>query len=1692
MGIEDILKDYGDDLSGLSFDAQPKLKSADAPIVRNTPAPDNFMSPEKMLEEKFAPKPQESDIEEEDLIELERKKRQSIIDFRNTDGFFSGIASSFKRGNVNTDYNQLIADAKMSNDEETLQSLVKSQDEYNSITQSLLDRNDPNAVEKAIYQASETMPYMLKIGLATTASVQGAKALARVGNKFITNEVARQGLAKVGTAGNNFFKNNRLKGAAKKLLEPVIKKAAIRLAASDAVLTPVQAAAASTGAGAGAAVVAEGLQYLIIGGMFLHDALKVIGSLDKNKETGLIEMKSSPFLISRFGAGAYSVQKEMAGMQVADQIRQGIPTEHISRDAATAVAYLQGGIESIFNPFSLVIGPTGNAVNKAAARLFTSASASQGSKSLALMGIRVATTLGTRTVQEMSEEGAQAVAGQYYTSQTARAYIESNPAVATTSALYANMSRLADYTTKDYVEDFVSNAKAAGPVSLVFATMGLPGYMVNAYRQDALSNEAIADAEAKANEEVKKFTTIRELYAEYNVINERNEGKGIENWSYEDIILYRKVAEKLEATAQQEGNQQVVDELQSAIRHMDRAELRGDLLAYFESNYLTQDEIDKILIPGQSTKEEITTILKEVIASRKEANRRPVRVDDYFSLIFGENFEFATPAGQEINQDARKQETAAINAIEKAMQTGKFTPRLKKQLVDLVAEKIPEAKELSTQDLIDRVKEIQAQEDTQAAAQQATEQETEQAGLDIGTKREEAQKIRENIIFDETTDEKTEITIEQFEENYYKDYAKNNKNKLSLEEAFEIATDIKAPVRTEEARTRDLDTEAFVENAKEFPLNNSEIKRLAKDRAGRTILSQIYGADIVKPYMTPKQAVDAVNQTKVNVEQTEQTQQTERLNVDAERVQALNQAQELIKTGTTVEKEVAQEVINDINEGVDTKKVVEKLNKASETEPTSLIEALQKRQNELNEQAKKIEDKQSNQYKAIMFEIQQIANRKKILENEAIINDPNASNSDKAMASVSLKGLFEQRRKNKKKNIEVDSKEALEVDLEYFESLAILYENWSSVSPDASIFQENGAQRLIEKNKENAQQIKEELAEIEAEAQQQAPVERDESPAQREARAKREITRIMPKDTNEVLIVDQENANVIDANINNAIAKRSDRNIDKEPLTQEELNQGTSLLKGGKGTIATIGNQGQVVAGLPREFFNADGKLKSSVAMRWVFMKPGRVYADINDNKSNYGNARQVVALQAFDKQTGAVFNVYAQASVLREVCKNYLGYVTQEQTVQSSFLGEVSPEQYTTFDPENMQSELQELLSAADVTTTQEGKTKAITTKNNFEGLSIARLASKLWTTTGRQENFRKFYESIIGEDLQNTDLGGSVTTQTAGRDSNAISLLSQAIYNDLLIEKQGGQTTPLLNLVRNGVSKSQVNTNTKEIKEKRSEIANLKEKLKTYKQDWRKKQTKGKIEQLEQEILDLRIQRESINARVIIKRAINKRAGIILQSADPNRQIEYALSMLREVNQDTRQEISTKLRSILGSNSLNESRENSVKQNVKNRDVESDYIYQIVQNIADSYGFTRRELDSFFSDSATTRYSTSIYKALINISNYLEMSTEQNSSDIDLLEVLFKRKEAEVSNENPTLIDRFRELASKKPAYEKASNFRVGFSVRQKGNSFTISPNQNADAINVLKTLYTNEQELQQMLKIIDIRNYISKNRV
>ena len=127
---------------------------------------------------------------------------------------------------------------------------------------------------------------------------------------------------------------------------------------------------------------------------------------------------------------------------------------------------------------------------------------------------------------------------------------------------------------------------------------------------------------------------------------------------------------------------------------------------------------------------------------------------------------------------------------------------------------------------------------------------------------------------------------------------------------------------------------------------------------------------------------------------------------------------------------------------------------------------MQKRQDELNEQRKKIKDKESDEARAIEFEIQQVANRKKILQYEATLNDPNASASDKSIAYEQLKGLFEQRKKLKNKKVELDSKEYFENNLEYYEAV-------NNIDPKKPFAKQ-------------AKYAREELAEMEAEVETEA------------------------------------------------------------------------------------------------------------------------------------------------------------------------------------------------------------------------------------------------------------------------------------------------------------------------------------------------------------------------------------------------------------------------------------------------------------------------------------------------------------------------------------------------------------------------------------------------------------------------------
>ena len=141
------------------------------------------------------------------------------------------------------------------------------------------------------------------------------------------------------------------------------------------------------------------------------------------------------------------------------------------------------------------------------------------------------------------------------------------------------------------------------------------------------------------------------------------------------------------------------------------------------------------------------------------------------------------------------------------------------------------------------------------------------------------------------------------------------------------------------------------------------------------------------------------------------------------------------------------------------------------------IESLQQRQDELNEQRRNIEDGQSDQARAIEFETQKVVNRKKILENKAIINDPNASTENKSSAASQLIGLSNKELELNNRNIERDSIEYQQNNLKNSESqleaLNELYKN----KPNASLFKETKYEDQVKSLEEDIQFYKNEIKE---------------------------------------------------------------------------------------------------------------------------------------------------------------------------------------------------------------------------------------------------------------------------------------------------------------------------------------------------------------------------------------------------------------------------------------------------------------------------------------------------------------------------------------------------------------------------------------------------------------------------------------
>ena len=233
------------------------------------------------------------------------------------------------------------------------------------------------------------------------------------------------------------------------------------------------------------------------------------------------------------------------------------------------------------------------------------------------------------------------------------------------------------------------------------------------------------------------------------------------------------------------------------------------------------------------------------------------------------------------------------------------------------------------------------------------------------------------------------------------------------------------------------------------------------------------------------------------------------------------------------------------------------------------IESLQQRQDELNEQRRNIEDGQSDQARAIEFETQKVVNRKKILENKAIINDPNASTENKSSAASQLIGLSNKELELNNRNIERDSIEYQQNNLKNSESqleaLNELYKN----KPNASLFKETKYEDQVKSLEEDIQfyknKIKEQTEEVTPTTQE---VVTEPTPVVEPTTAK-EVKTYPPKPDEDIVVIDEslktlsdDELDILEKDLNKQLDKLEDKLVPAmtdeglfQNFTQEEINE---------------------------------------------------------------------------------------------------------------------------------------------------------------------------------------------------------------------------------------------------------------------------------------------------------------------------------------------------------------------------------------------------------------------------------------------------------------------------------------------------------------------------------------------------------
>jgi len=152
-----------------------------------------------------------------------------------------------------------------------------------------------------------------------------------------------------------------------------------------------------------------------------------------------------------------------------------------------------------------------------------------------------------------------------------------------------------------------------------------------------------------------------------------------------------------------------------------------------------------------------------------------------------------------------------------------------------------------------------------ASAEKAGADKTaEERSADASVRAEKTAEARDEISKTEFEDgdvEKNSIDFESYKEEYYKKLSQENRNRVSPEDAYRLATGRDA-VTVKSGETETMTRDERVADAKENGLLTGDVSELAKTKDGRKMLAEIYGEENVNPYQSAKKVIAEVKAIK--------------------------------------------------------------------------------------------------------------------------------------------------------------------------------------------------------------------------------------------------------------------------------------------------------------------------------------------------------------------------------------------------------------------------------------------------------------------------------------------------------------------------------------------------------------------------------------------------------------------------------------------------------------------------------------------------------------------------------------------------------------------------------------------------------------------------------------------------------------